>query len=334
MKINSKLIISIFALGLCSVLIILLSTSKSQTNANVAIENAVKKNNDSASDYRQFVRNQYQVYAIEMPSSMTFAGEKVPKMNIDIKERLDREFHVNTYWHSQTFLFYKRSGRWFPIIEQILKQEGVPEDFKYLCLIESGLDNVVSPSGASGFWQFMKKTGLDYGLEINEHVDERFQLEKATKAACEYLRAAKEQFGTWTLAAASYNMGRTGLNNRLIAQKVNSYYDLHLNNETSRYVMRIIAAKYILSEPYYYGFNLREKDIYQPYLIKKILVTQNILDLYNFASKNNTNYRTLKILNPWIKGSKLLVTKGETYEISLPKLGRQLQEGVQESKHD
>ncbi|MDG2332202.1 MAG: lytic transglycosylase domain-containing protein [Flavobacteriales bacterium] len=334
MTVSRRLFILISIFGLCAVFIILLSTTQdvidehSQTKGNATI------NNDTTTNYREFVRNQYQVYAIEMPASMTFAGESIPISNLDIKERLDREFHINTYWHSQTFLFHKRSYRWFPIIERILQEEGVPDDFKYLCLIESGLANVTSPSGAAGFWQFMKKTAIDYQLEVNEFIDERFHLEKATKAACEYLKKAKIQFKSWTLAAASYNMGKTGLNNRLREQKVASYYDLHLNSETSRYVMRIIAAKYILSESEFYGFKLRDKDVYRPYLVKKKMISKSVPDLYDFALKNNTTYRILKVLNPWILGSSLPITEAKNYEVILPKNNGLLNEENQDFKHD
>ncbi|MDC3336287.1 lytic transglycosylase domain-containing protein [Flavobacteriales bacterium] len=334
MTISRRLFILISTFGLCAVLTILLSTTQDAMDGQAPNLVSAAITNDTNTNYREFVRSQYQVYAIEMPAAMTFAGELVPIDNIDVKERLDREFHVNTYWHSQTFLFHKRSYRWFPIIERILKEEEIPDDFKYLCLIESGLANVTSPSGAGGFWQFMKKTAIDYHLEVNAYIDERFHLEKATKAACAYLKKAKIQFGSWTLAAASYNMGKTGLQNRIKDQKVATYYDLHLNSETSRYVMRIIAAKYILSESEFYGFKLRDKDVYRPYLIQEKIINSSIPDLYDFAKKNNTTYRILKVLNPWILGSSLPIREAKSYEITLPKNNGLLNEENQDTKHD
>lgn len=324
MKIN-KFIYGFFALvGFIAVLFLgqgLLSSSTDNDTTTKQVEQQIPEDEGS---YREYVKSNYSVYAIQMPDSINFAGEAVPIDNLDIKERLDREFHVNTYWHSQTFLFHKRAGRWFPVIEPILREQGVPDDFKYLCVIESGLDNVVSPAGASGFWQFMKKTGKGYHLEISDEVDERYHLEKATVAACQYLKEAKKKFGSWTLAAASYNMGKGGVQNNLNQQRVSSYYDLNLNSETSRYLMRIIAAKYILSESEYYGFRLREEDMYQPYKTKNITVDTTISDLIDFAIDQSISYRTLKVLNPWLRRKKLTVTEGKSYQIAIPIEGFEL----------
>lgn len=260
----------------------------------------------------------YKVYSPGIPETMTFAGENVPLGLIDVREKIDRELLVNTYWHSNTFLMIKRSNRWFDIIEPILEIEGIPADFKYLALIESGLTNVVSPAGATGFWQFMKDTGRSYGLEVNSEVDERYHLEKATFAACNYLNDAYDRFGNWALVAASYNMGMGGVNKKLTAQKVDSYWDLLLNSETSRYVYRILAVKEILSHPADFGFILEEEDLYQPYAVKTITVDSGIMDLASFALDQGINYKVLKTLNPWLIGPKLINKSKKEYVITLP----------------
>ncbi|GAL71365.1 membrane-bound lytic murein transglycosylase D precursor [Jejuia pallidilutea] len=203
--------------------------------------------------------NDYNVYALQVPENLSFAGERVPLENPDILERMDRELLVNTYWQSNGLLMFKRAQKYFPIIEPILKKNGVPDDFKYLAVIESGLTNAVSPAGARGVWQIMKATGRENGLEVNDNVDERYHLEKATEVACNYLLKAKEQLGSWTLAAAAYNAGNAGVSRRLREQNVTDYYDLLLGEETGRYLFRIVALKEILSNPDKYGFNFREK---------------------------------------------------------------------------
>ena len=274
--------------------------------------------NTADSSYKSFVRINYKIYSIPIPANPIFSNEPVPAQNIDVYEKLDREITVNTYWHSNTFLLHKRAARWFPVIEPILAKNNIPDDFKYLAVIESGLDNVTSPSGAKGFWQFMKTTGESYNLEINKYVDERYHLEKATQAACEYLQTAYAKFGNWTLAAASYNMGKTGLQNKLDEQKSTSYYDLLLNIETGRYVYRIVAAKYILSNSKNYGFNIRQEDLYELYKTKNITIDSTIDDLTNFAIQHNSNYKTLKLLNPWLRGNKLPNLNGINYTLKLP----------------
>jgi len=261
--------------------------------------------------------NNYAVYAIAMPQNLTLAGEKLPTNDPDVYERLDRELHVNTYWQSNTLLTIKLANKYFAIIEPILKKNGVPDDFKYLAVIESGLRNVVSPAGAAGFWQFMKTTGKEYDLEITSEVDERYHLEKATEAACIYLLSAKEKFGSWTLAAASYNMGMAGLQKQLDRQKATNYYDLLLNLETSRYVLRIVALKEILENPIKYGFHFSAGDLYTLEKTKVLTVDTAIANLADFAKMNNMSYKTLKVHNPWLRQNYLKNTSKKTYKIKV-----------------
>ncbi len=212
------------------------------------------------------------VRALPIPKSMEFAGEKVPLNDTDVRERLDRELHVNTYWQSNMLLMIKKANRFFPEIEPLLEKYGLPDDFKYLAVAESGLDDVRSPAGAAGFWQFLSSTGKEYGLEINDYVDERYNLELSTKVAAEYLKKSKERFGSWTTAAGAYNAGNAGINKQLERQDVTGYYDLLLNSETSRYVFRILAFKEILSNPEKYGFYLDKEDLYQPIATKTLII--------------------------------------------------------------
>ncbi len=254
----------------------------------------------------------------EIPAEISFAGENVPLEIYDVKERLDREVLVNTFWHSQTLVLLKKSKRYLEIIEPILKEEGIPDDFKYLCMAESGLANVVSPSNAAGFWQFLEATAKQYGLEVNDEVDERYDLEKATRAACKYLKNSYDTLKSWALVAASYNMGLSGIMNSLKDQEVDSYYDLHLNTETSRYVFRLIAIKLIHKNPEDFHFTLKPSDYYPSYKTKTIEVNYEIASLPKFARLNGTNYKTLKILNPWLRKPYLKNKDNKTYKILLP----------------
>lgn len=266
---------------------------------------------------QQFQKN-YKIYSLVSPSKLSFANEATPLHLIDIRERLDRELLVNTYWQSQTLLFLKRANKYFPTIEKILAENGVPNDFKYLALIESGLENVVSPAGATGFWQIMKGTGKDFGLEINSVVDERYHLEKSTQFACEYLKEAYNKFGSWTMAAASYNMGMNGLETQLKRQKVNNYYDLLLSTETARYVFRILAVKQILTHAKDYGFNARPEDLYKMPNLKEVVLNQPVEDLALFAAQQGSNYKILKTFNPWLRQDYLKPVLGKTYIVKLP----------------
>lgn len=271
--------------------------------------------------FQQTFNKDYRIYALNLPEDLTFMGDDVPFDDPDIYERFDRELMVNTYWQSQTLLFFKRSSRYFPIIEPILKKHGIPEDFKYLPLIESGFMNVVSPAGAVGFWQLMEAAGKETGLEIKKEVDERYHLEKSTEAACKYLKQAYKEFGNWTMAAASYNMGMGGLKKQIKRQKASNYYDLTLNSETSRYIFRIMAIKEILENPEKYGFTFREKDLYKPIPVNVVKVDTGIAHLGDFAKSLGINYRILKFHNPWLRYEYLPHHHGKTYEIKVPKEG-------------
>ncbi|MCI5082914.1 MAG: transglycosylase SLT domain-containing protein [Saprospiraceae bacterium] len=260
------------------------------------------------------------VKSVDMDKKFTFAGEILPMDNFDVRERLERELTVNTYWHSSTILTLKESFRHFPMIERILEEEGIPDDFKYLAVAESGLRNVTSPAGAKGFWQFMEATGEYYGLEISSEVDERYHLEKATRAACDYLKDYKKRFGSWLLVAAAYNMGGTRMARSLKEQRADSYFDLNLNVETSRYVFRIVAIKEIFKDPRKFGFYFDESEVYQPledYDIVK--VTGSVENWGDFAAEHDISYRMLKVYNPWLIDGNLTNRSGKTYEIKIPR---------------
>lgn len=263
----------------------------------------------------------YRIYSLNIPEGLSFCGEKVPVEDRDVLERLDRELLVNTYWQSNSMLYHKRANKWFPIIEPVLKANGVPEDFKYLALVESGLMNVVSPAGAEGFWQLLERTAQEYGLEVNSEVDERYHVEKATEAACKYLNEAYDRYESWTLAAASYNMGMRGVERQLKRQQADTYYDLLLNSETSRYLFRILAAKEILENPTKYGFHYRLKDLYHPTATRKLVVDSSITDFARFARNEGVNYKVLKIFNPWLRKTYLTNSSNKTYTILIPKDG-------------
>jgi len=261
------------------------------------------------------------VYALKLPEVFFFSDEEVPLDAPDIRERFDKELLVNTYWQSNMMLLLKRANKWFPTIEAILKEEGVPEDFKYLAVIESGLENLRSPKGAKGFWQLMPGTAKEYGLEVNTNVDERYHIEKATRVACKYLIKAKKRFGSWTLAAASYNRGMYGTQRLLDRQLVDNYYDLLLNPETSRYVFRILAVKEIMSHPERYGFIFEDTDLYQPIPVKKVGWDIPIANIAEFAKEQGVNYKVLKIHNPWLIENHLNNKSRKYYEIELPEEG-------------
>ncbi len=254
----------------------------------------------------------------DLPEKISFAGEPVPIDLSDVYERLDKELQINVYLHSSTLFLLKRANRWFPKMEEILKANGIPDDFKYLPLIESALLNATSPKDAVGYWQILESSGKELGLEINKEVDERYDPIKSTEAACKYLKKAYAKFGNWTLVAASYNRGVAGVSGELKNQRVNNYYDLHMNDETSRYVFRILAIKEIFENPVKYGFKLKPQHLYQAEALKHVEVDESIKDLVAFAQSQGSNYKLLKRHNPWLRQNKLTVKRGKKYQIALP----------------
>jgi LysM repeat protein len=278
----------------------------------------------SDEDYRSYFTSNYKVFGITIPKDVNFCGEAIPIQDFTVHEALERELLVNTYWQSQTVLLHKRAARWFPVIEPILKANGVPDDMKYIALAESGLTNAVSPQKATGFWQIMETTANYYDLEISAEVDERYNVEKATQAACQVLLDAYQRYDNWTMAAASYNLGMGGIDKAIAKQKTDSYYSLFLNEETARYIYRIVALKEIISRPKAYGYHLRKSDLYPPIPVKKVKVDTSITDLASFAIANGTTFKILKTLNPWLLGSALTVASGKNYTIQFPANGTAL----------
>lgn len=258
------------------------------------------------------------IHDIELPKTLDFCGEAVPLDRFYVRESLEREIIVNSYRHSNTILLLKRTTRWFPVIEPILRKNNLPEDFKYLAMIESDLTNAKSAKNAVGFWQFMESTGKEYNLEINKEVDMRYNVEKETIAACNYLKAAYRKFGSWTLAAASYNCGSGRVSKTIEEQRVDSYYDMQLPEETQRYVFRILALKLITENPEKYGFQISDSGWYTPYETKTVIVTKNIPNLVDFAQEQGTNYKMLKYFNPWLRSNSLTISAGNSYEIKIP----------------
>ena len=260
----------------------------------------------------------YKIYSISIPKKVSFAGEEMSLDEDDLIERMDKEFLVNTYWQSNTILLIKRANKYFPQIEKILIAEGVPTDFKYLALIESGLQNVTSPSGAKGFWQIMKTTGKEYGLEINGNVDERYNLSLSTRLACKYLKKAKDKFGSWTLAAAAYNRGINGVQNKITNQNQTAYKNILFGEETKRYVFRIIALKNIIESPESFGFYIEEEQMYKPIKYKEIKIDIPLNNLSDFSKDLGLNYKNFKIYNPWLLENHLNNKSRKTYTISIP----------------
>ena len=259
------------------------------------------------------------VHDIELPKTMEFCGEPVPLDRFYVRESLERELLVNSYLHASTLLLLKRTTRWFPVIEPILKKNNIPEDFKYLAMIESSLTNAVSPSKAVGFWQFLEGTGKEYKLEIYKEVDMRYNQELETQAACDFLNDLHRRFREWTLAAAAFNCGKGRISRTMDEQQVYSYYDMLLPAETERYVYRILALKLITENPKKYGFHISDEGWYQPLEYKTITVEETIEDLATFAIEQGTNLKMLKYYNPWLRSDKLTISEGNSYTIKLPK---------------
>lgn len=263
----------------------------------------------------------YRIITPAIPDEIEFCGERVPIENFEVYERLEREFIVNTYWHSLTILTIKRANRWFPVIEPILKANNIPDDFKYLCVTESTLLNLTSPANAVGFWQFLKHAAREYGLEVNNEVDERYSVEKSTQAACRYLAKAYKLYGNWTMAAASYNMGMNGINEQLERQGTNNYYNLVLGEETSRYLFRVIATKIMMQHPEKYGFEIPDNELYEPFSTYNVTVDSSINSWADFSKDYGLNYKILKLYNPWLRESYLTNKKRQSYILKLPVSG-------------
>lgn len=277
-----------------------------------------QKREISEAEFNDARSGQMKAFALDLPDSVSFAGEQVPMDVFWVREAYDRELLTNVYWHSNTFLMLKRTTRYFPVIEPILKRYGIPGDFKYLALAESNFSTTISPAGASGFWQFMKETGQKYGLEINEEIDERYNLEKSTEAACRYFLDAHQRFGSWTLAAAAYNAGMENISKPLSTQKVNNFYEVLLNQETTRYIFRILAIRDVYLSPVKYGFHLRKKDFYPPIPLKDVVVDTTLADLASFALSKGINYKILKEFNPWLRKNSLTRKANRSYTIKVP----------------
>ena len=282
---------------------------------------STEKNTEDIKDniHQKEFNSYFRSYTLTTPDSIGFAEEYTPIYAADIWERYDKEIHKNVYWQSNTLFYFKRANKYFPIIEPILKKNNIPNDFKYLAIIESGLENVVSPAGATGFWQFMKGTAKDRGMEVNSEVDERYNLEISTQAACDYLQDAYDKFGSWTMAAASYNVGMNGLQRRVTEQNSNNYYDLYLPMETSRYVFRLLAIKEIFENKSKYGFVLRDQDLYKKIKTETISLSEKDIDLFAYSDSLGINYKILKQFNPWIRDKKITNKSKKTYTIIIPK---------------
>lgn len=265
--------------------------------------------------------NIFTVNGVDIPDRVTFAGEALPLELFDVRESLDRELLSNTYFHSQTIRLIKLANRYFPQIEPVLRKNLVPDDFKYLAVAESGLSQAVSPARAVGFWQLLKGTATQYGLEVGQEVDERYHIVKSTEVACKYLIESYRKYGNWTMTAASYNAGRKGVDRQIERQKTDNYYDLLLNEETARYLYRVVAFKLIFEDPSAYGFNLDKKELYPEIPVYTIEIDSAVANFADFAHDRGTNYKILKYLNPWLRDDKLTNPGRKTYEILIPEKG-------------
>ncbi len=254
-----------------------------------------------------------------LPEAISFMDEVVPLYRFDVMESLERELLVNSYFHSQTFRMIKLAPRFFKLIDPILAEEGVPADFRYLAVAESGLNpKAASPAGAVGIWQFMRSAASDYKLEVSKEVDERYHIEKSTRAACRYLKDSYKKYGSWPLVAASYNAGRASVDRQLARQKVNSYFDLLMSEETERYVYRILALKLIMENPGNYGFMVADEERYSLWETRKVEIRGPVSNLADFALSHGTNYKMLKYYNPWLRDNTLANPTGKVYVVDLP----------------
>lgn len=275
--------------------------------------------NEAESDLRNHPAVPFTTNSVTIPDLVEFCGATIPLSRWDMRERFDRELNGFTYLHSTTLLYFKRANRYFPIIEPILKANGIPDDFKYLCLIESNLDQrALSPAKAAGLWQFMESTGKSYGLEITSQVDERYHIEKATEAACKYFKDAYRRYGDWVNVAASYNAGMGRISGNQGSQMVESAFDMLLVSETSRYVFRILAIKEVFSHPRKYGFTFKREDFYPVIPVNYVMVDYSIPDLALFAKEQGIDYYQLKEFNPWLRETSLTVKPGKEYALAIP----------------
>ncbi|MGQ9620684.1 MAG: lytic transglycosylase domain-containing protein [Bacteroidales bacterium] len=260
----------------------------------------------------------------KLPDTVDFAGEKVPLENFDTRENLEREIIMTAFRHGSTIMILKKAPRYFPMIEKILEEKGIPDDFKYVAVAESELSNMVSPAGAVGFWQIMTGTGREHGLEINNEIDERYHVEKSTAVACDYFRESYERYGSWTLAAATYNGGRNAIDEQISIQKQTNYYDLLLADETARYIFRVVAYKIIMNNPVAYGFHTGKDDFYPPLRYIEVKVDTAVTDFARFAAHFGTNYKILKFHNPWLRKPYLTRKSGKAYYIKIPEEGSRI----------
>lgn len=304
---NIKTILTVFILTLLSIVVL---------NSALGFRQI-----DVAGDMHSKGDTLYAVKPFTLPDTVTFAGEKMPLENFDTRESLEREILISAYRHSSTILIIKRANRYLPMIENILRKNGIPEDFKYLVAAESEYANVISPAGATGFWQIMAQTGKEQGMEINQVVDERYDIEKSTQFACDYFRKSYEKYGNWTMVAASYNGGRSGLDLQIDIQGQKNYYDLLLNEETARYIFRVVAYKLIINDPGRYGFNITKDDLYPEMKYFEVNIDTAIPDFSEFAARFNTNYKMLKTLNPWLRKPYLTPRPNKAYTIKIPAEG-------------
>jgi membrane-bound lytic murein transglycosylase D len=298
------------AFVLIGTVIIMLSIAQSFKGFNSNQERAYQ-GTDTVSNIKSF----------KLPENVSFAGEKMPLDNFDTRESLEREILISAYRHSSTILIIKRANRFLPVIEKILKEYNIPDDFKYLVAAESEYSNMISPAGATGFWQIMPETGREEGMEINSIVDERYDFEKSTRFACEYFIKSYNKFGNWTLAAASYDGGRAAIDDQIEIQHQNNYYDLLLSEETARYIFRVVAYKLVITDPASFGFNIDQDELYPELKFYEVKVDSAITDFSRFAEKFGTNYKMLKILNPWLRKPFLTPRPNKEYLIKIPSEG-------------
>ncbi len=278
----------------------------------------------SDTDFKNLLFSDYKLNGVTIPKDLNFCGEKVPVENLMVKKALEKEFYVKAFDQPSTLLLHKKAARWFPMIEAILKKNGVPEDFKYVAILESGLDNSNTLLGSGGFWGLMGPVAKDYGLQVDENIDERFNIEKATEVACEIIKDAYKKYKNWTLAAAAYDLGMGALDKQLERQGTLSYYELNLNDETGMYIYRLLAFKEIISRPEAYGYKLNKREMFAPIPTNSIKVDSSISDLSLFAISQGSNYVSLKALNPWLLQNTLTNIDKKTYQILFPKKGVKL----------